>query len=120
MSIFWSNVLSLMKDQKKRKKDIIQRGGFHGSTFHTWVKRDVLPQVDDALKIADLLGVSVRYLVTGSDDALLPPHILHLVDIALELSEAEVSWLCDQVASYRILEHRKKGEVGSVSGTVAG
>lgn len=70
MSVFWSKVLSLMAEQGLRKLDIIQMLKLPASTFHTWVKRDTLPQADDALKIADLLGVSVRYLVTGQDDAM--------------------------------------------------
>ena len=120
MSFFWNKVLSLMNEQGLRKLDVIKRLNIPGSTFHTWVKRDCLPQVDDALHLADLLGVSVRYLVTGQDPAELPYRVKELLRLAQGLNESELIYFCDQIKNYRVLEDRKKGEASPGSSESAG
>ena len=42
--------------------------GLANNSSTNWSKRGTIPSADVALKIADYLGVSVRYLVTGEDD----------------------------------------------------
>lgn len=37
------------------------------STFNTWQKRETYPRADDAVRIAQYLGVSVEYLVLGNN-----------------------------------------------------
>lgn len=65
---FWSNALPLMDKKAIKRVDISKATGKTKSAVSDWIKRKVYPAADDALKIADLLGVSVRYLVTGEDD----------------------------------------------------
>lgn len=105
MSIFWTNVLNEMQEQKLRKQDVIDRSGIHNSTFHTWIKRDALPNVDDALKIADVLGVSVRYLVTGLDEEQLPADIREIVKLCYAMDPD------DRQTAYRMLQQFVKGMV---------
>jgi hypothetical protein len=99
-----------MDEQKLRKQDIIDRAGFHGSTFHTWIKRDALPQVDDALKLADVLGVSVRYLVTGLDDEQLPHDIREIVKLCYSMDPV------DRQTAYRMLQQFQRGQVRKEKG----
>ena len=110
MSIFWNKVRDLMDEQKLRKQDIIDRAGFHGSTFHTWIKRDALPQVDDALKLADVLGVSVRYLVTGMDEEQLPHDIREIVKLCYSMDPV------DRQTAYRMLQQFQRGQVRKEKG----
>ena len=105
MSIFWTKVMAAMNEQNLRKQDIIDRAGFHGSTFHTWIKRDALPQVDDALKLADALGVSVRYLVTGLDEEQLPHDIQEIVKLCYSMDPV------DRQTAYRMLQQFQRGQV---------
>lgn len=43
--------------------------GISSSTFLSYIDaRGVLPNVETAVKIAEMLGVSVEYLVTGQDE----------------------------------------------------
>ena len=65
MSTFWTIALSIMKGNKIKQVDLARAVGCSKGTVFAWIKRDTLPQADCALKIADALGVSVRYLVTG-------------------------------------------------------
>ena len=65
MSVFWKNALSIMKEKKLKQLDLIKATGKTRSGVSAWITRDIIPTADDALRIADLLEVSVRYLVTG-------------------------------------------------------
>ena len=52
-------------------KEIASQVGIRNSTFLSYIDaRAVLPNVETAVKIAQALGVSVEYLVTGSDTVL--------------------------------------------------
>jgi len=70
---FWDTALSLMKEKKLKQIDLVRLTGHSSGTVSDWISNGVLPRADDALKIADRLGVSVRYLVTGEDDKDLSP-----------------------------------------------
>jgi len=65
---FWSNALPLMDKKEIKRVDVARATGKTKSAVSDWIKRKCIPAADDALKIADLLGVSVRYLVTGEAD----------------------------------------------------
>lgn len=50
-------------------KEISAKVGISNSTFLSYIdSRGVLPNVETAVKIAKVLGVSVEYLVDGEDD----------------------------------------------------
>lgn len=51
-------------------KEVAAAAGISNSTFLSYIDaRGVLPNVETAVKIAETLGVSVEYLVTGKDSA---------------------------------------------------
>ena len=110
MSIFWTMVLSAMNEQHLRKQDIIDRAGINGSTFHNWIKRDTMPQVDEALKLADALGVSIRYLVTGLDDEQLPHDIREIVKLCYSMDPV------DRQTAYRMLQQFQRGQARKEKG----
>ena len=85
--MFWQNALPLMEKQNVSQTLISQVTGRPFSTVHSWIERKCPPQADDAVKIADLLGVSVRYLVTGEDDKMLSHRERELLQICSILSE---------------------------------
>ena len=101
MTKFWKNTLSIMEANLKRKKDLIAGLEIPGSTFHTWVKKDKIPPADVALKIADLLGVSVRYLVTGEDDRELSTREKELLEQCRVLKEEKFKVVLDLAKSLR-------------------
>ena len=59
---FWSNALPLMYKKGVRQKDLVKVTGKTSASVSDWVNKKVIPRADDALKIADLLGVSLRCL----------------------------------------------------------
>jgi len=65
MNIFLENVDELLKQKGKRRTWIATETGIALSTINSWFSKDILPRVDDALKVAQLLNVSLDYLITG-------------------------------------------------------
>ena len=84
---FWDYALPLMDKKKVKQKDIARLTGHSGGRVSDWITKKTMPNADDALIIADLLGVSVRYLVTGEDDKMLSPRERELLQICSILSE---------------------------------
>ena len=84
---FWSVALPLMKKKGIKQKDIVDLTGHSSGRVCDWIKEKVIPKADDALKIADLLGVSVRYLLTGEDDKELSAREKELLRICSILSD---------------------------------
>jgi transcriptional regulator with XRE-family HTH domain len=50
------------------RKELYSSLGLASNTFSNWEKRKTIPAADVALKIADYLGVSIRWLITGKDE----------------------------------------------------
>jgi transcriptional regulator with XRE-family HTH domain len=62
---FWGNVNPLIKSRKTTQRAVSEEIGISLGTFQGWVARDTLPDAVSALKIAQALGTTVEYLVTG-------------------------------------------------------
>jgi transcriptional regulator with XRE-family HTH domain len=64
---FFERLESLIKEKKTSQKAIAKYVGLTGSSITLWKKEGTIPRADVALKLAEFLGVSVEYLVTGAD-----------------------------------------------------
>ena len=64
---FWQVVLDELEYQGKTRKWLAAEADFDVSTIGSGLKRNGLPLVDLALRIASALNVSVEYLVTGKN-----------------------------------------------------
>ena len=62
---FWQIVLDELEYQGKTRKWLAAEANFDVSTIGSGLKRNGLPLVDLALRIASALKVPVEYLVTG-------------------------------------------------------
>jgi transcriptional regulator with XRE-family HTH domain len=62
---FWARY----KDLTEKDLPVILKTNIGQSTISTWKTKGVFPRADKAVKIADTLGTSVEYLVTGRDKA---------------------------------------------------
>ena len=88
---FWSNVQPLMDKKGVRQRDFVRITGKSSASVSDWLNKKVIPRADDALKIADLLGVSVRYLVTGQDEEGISPRERELLDVCKLMPESKFS-----------------------------
>ena len=58
----------LLKEKKISQKELAQNIGLSSAqVFTNWKLRDSIPPADIACKIADFLGTTVEYLVTGEE-----------------------------------------------------
>jgi transcriptional regulator with XRE-family HTH domain len=57
-----------LEAKKGSRKDLYLSLELAFNTFSNWETRETVPAADVALKIADYLGVSVRWLITGKDE----------------------------------------------------
>ncbi len=64
---FWQVVLDELEYQGKTRKWLASEANFDVSTIGSGLKRNGLPSVDLALRIATALAVPVEYLVTGKN-----------------------------------------------------
>ena len=80
-------LLSLMKKHHIRQADIARATGRSSASVSDWFNKGVSIRVVDALAIADLLGVSVRYLATGKDEEHLSLKEKRLLKICSDLTD---------------------------------
>ena len=64
---FGSNVVELRKKKKILQTDLADQLGIHKNVLGRYERSEVLPSIDIAHKIADILDVSLDYLVGKSD-----------------------------------------------------
>ncbi len=66
MTDFWKRVRSLY-NQDLNQAWLCRKLGMSSGSFSNWITRGFMPKADTAQIIAESLGVSVEYLVTGKD-----------------------------------------------------
>ena len=64
---FWQRVKYLLKDNNINQQDIADALNMRTDSFSKWIQKDRLPDAEETYKIAEALGVSVEYLVTGNE-----------------------------------------------------
>lgn len=75
--------------------------GLANNSSTNWNKRGTIPSADVVLKIADYLGVSVRYLVTGEDEEGLSPREKELLDVCRLLPDRKFSIVLQNAKAVR-------------------
>lgn len=63
--MFWNSVRHLLSERKILQKDFAEQIGYNVSTLKNQMTRNISPDVDTAVQIAQALGTTVEYLVTG-------------------------------------------------------
>ncbi len=61
-------IFEIMKEKKITQQQLADYLGVGQSTVATWKKRDCPPPINYLTKISQLLGVSIDYLATGSEN----------------------------------------------------
>ena len=119
MSEFWKNALSFMEAGGVRQVDLARVVGKPKNTVNNWITRDTIPPADCAVKIADLLGTTVRYLVTGSrQEYELSPLEKRLIEACRGLSDPMLHKVIKEAVDLRIMAEQEKG-VGSPGGSAS-
>ena len=64
---FWEQVKNICRKTNITQNELAQICGVPLSTFKGWIQKNYFPTVIDGYIIAERLGVSVEYLVTGKE-----------------------------------------------------
>lgn len=65
---FWENVERIREYRDIPRKELAYRADFSLNSISTGIARNSVPLADVACRIADVLGVSVEFLVTGKPE----------------------------------------------------
>ena len=90
MNGFWTEVDKTLAARGKRRPWLAGQTGISLGRINNWYVRDTMPRVDDAVKIAEALQITVRQLVSGKhlitvND--LPDHLRVLVKQILDMDD---------------------------------
>ena len=80
---FWERVDDLLDRNDINKKTLAYEAGFDASNITKGIKNNNVPSAETAVKIAQVLGVSVEYLVNGVDSSFpktLKPEVAEIVE----------------------------------------
>ena len=80
---FWERVDDLLDRTGINKKTLAYDAGFDVSNITKGIKNNNIPSAETAVKIAQVLGVSVEYLVNGVDSSFpktLKPEVAEIVE----------------------------------------
>lgn len=89
---FWEHVEYLREIRNLTRKELSSKAGFSIASISTGIARGSYPSADIAVQIAQVLGVSVEYLVTGkegSKESVLTPEIKKIVTLLSTLDSKE-------------------------------
>jgi transcriptional regulator with XRE-family HTH domain len=65
--IFWDNVEPLRKAKNLTQEELSNIIKVPFRTFQGWLSKGILPDVEQAARIATALGTTVEYLVSGKE-----------------------------------------------------
>ncbi len=64
---FWQNVKDELEYNLLTQKELTKKIEISYNTMQSWITKNRLPDVEQALKIATVLNTSIEYLVTGKN-----------------------------------------------------
>ena len=68
MNDLYTRIDTLLKERRLTQKDLSEYLGLSSvQRYANWKQRNTMPAADTALKIAQYLGISVEYLLTGTE-----------------------------------------------------
>lgn len=66
-AIFWDNIKTLIKQTNTTQRGLAVKCGFSPRSIETWIASNQLPDAFQTYTIAQNLGVSIEYLITGKN-----------------------------------------------------
>lgn len=97
--------LKLLEEKGVKTSDVCKATGIVASTFSDWKKGKSAPKQDKLMKIADYFGVSLEYIMTGSDSKYSD------LDALLDVRISEDKELKEAIKKYYNLDDRKKKHI---------
>ena len=68
MNIFLERLKDELSYQSLTQKELAEKTGISVNTIRGWFSKDLVPDVFNAVKVAQALNITVEYLVTGINE----------------------------------------------------
>lgn len=93
---FWKNVENELEYQNISRKELANQVGYAVSGISLGLTNNCVPSADVAVRIAEVLNVTVEYLVTGkiNEKTELTPQLNQLFSNILHLDEYDLETVC--------------------------
>jgi len=75
--MFWNNVKFLLKEKKITQKQFSVMLDLPERTIENWIGRNTIPDAITSVKIAQSLGTTVEFLVTGIEPEITKKDVLN-------------------------------------------
>jgi transcriptional regulator with XRE-family HTH domain len=110
MESFYKRVYVRLIEIEKKRSWLLSTAGIKPSTWSSWEKFARMPPADRALAVADALGVSLEFLVTGRETPFdlrrTHPLVTQICRQLTEMGEGELRQAMTAVNSIRIGKSR--------------
>jgi len=100
---FGERILALRKKNKWSQDDLAKMVGTSAPIIGRYERNEIKPSIDTAKNIADALGVTIDYLIGGSDTMVMDKELLKKMEDILKLNEedkSQVFYMIDMAISY--------------------
>ena len=77
---FWTRLKERIKSEKTTQEWVATKIGVSHRTFRGWLSREIMPNADQVIAIARLLGTTPEFLVTGQDPEGTSPELRAIVN----------------------------------------
>ena len=108
MEAFYKRVHIKLIELERKRSWLLAQTGIKPSTWSSWEKYGRIPPADRALDIANSLGVSLEFLITGQqtpfDFRRSNPLIMQITQQLMEMEEMQLQNVLNFVNSIRIEE----------------
>ena len=109
---FVSRINQVFSRLGKPKSDFYESCGVPTNCLSNWGKRGTIPSADIAVRIAQYLGTTVEWLVTGTDSSGFSDNERELIQMWRDLSGDTQSFLFDSIRQAAQKKSEKKVSLG--------
>lgn len=102
---------ALLKERNEKRLSLAEHCGFSLQSLSDWSKRGSVPSADKAVAIANYLGVSIEWLLTGTEKEGLTPKQRELIRNYETLSDRDKRAVDALIASLLTSENAPAGEL---------
>jgi transcriptional regulator with XRE-family HTH domain len=106
METFYKRVGVKLIELEKKRSWLLAQTGINPSTWSSWEKFGRMPPADRALAIADCLGLTLEFLITGRQSALdfrkTSPQILEIYQKLADMDEQQLRRVLTMVNTIRL------------------
>lgn len=105
---FWNKIKDELEYKGISQKQFAEKLSINVQTLRNSISLDRLPDLETAYKMAQFLGLSLEYLISGKTEDIFPPNNIHLPTREIKLIE-----------NYRKLNDRDKLLIDTMASTMS-